>query len=157
MRHPDDVVDLVNEKMAALAEQERFEEAGVHRDRLASFERAAARTQRLTSLTRCPEVVAVRREDRTTAQGHRPSGRSMWSGTGGWRRPARSRPAWTPATTSSSSAGPPRPSSPSVGPIPAATAEESERILHWLELPGIRLVDIDGEWTCPVRGAAQST
>ena len=62
LRHPDDVVELVNDKMAALAEQERFEEAGVHRDRLASFVRAAARTQRLTSLTRCPEVVATRRE-----------------------------------------------------------------------------------------------
>ena len=44
---------------------------------------------------------------------------------------------------------------PSVGPIPAATAEESERILHWLELPGVRLVEIDGEWTCPVRGGAR--
>ena len=64
LRHPDDVVELVNEKMAALAEQERFEEAGVHRDRLASFVRAAARTQRLTSLTRCPEVVATRRDGR---------------------------------------------------------------------------------------------
>ena len=42
---------------------ERFEEAGVHRDRLAAFVRAAARTQRLTALTRCPEVVAARRED----------------------------------------------------------------------------------------------
>ena len=38
----------------------------------------------------------------------------------------------------------------------ASTAEESERILHWLELPGVRLVEIDGEWTCPVRGAARS-
>ena len=45
---------------------------------------------------------------------------------------------------------------PSVGPIPAATAEESERILHWLELPGVRLVEIDGEWTCPVRGGRAS-
>jgi DNA polymerase III subunit epsilon len=45
---------------------------------------------------------------------------------------------------------------PSVGPIPAATAEESERILRWLELPGVRLVEIEGEWTCPVRGAARS-
>ncbi len=49
--------------MAALAADERFEEAGVHRDRLAAFVRATARTQRLTALTRCPEIVAARRED----------------------------------------------------------------------------------------------
>ena len=63
LRRPDDVVELVNARMAALAAEERFEEAGVHRDRLAAFVRAAARTQRLTSLTRCAEVVAARRED----------------------------------------------------------------------------------------------
>ena len=40
-------------------------------------------------------------------------------------------------------------------PVPAATAEETERILRWLESPGIRLVDVDGEWTCPVGGATR--
>ena len=41
------------------------------------------------------------------------------------------------------------------GPVPAATAEETEQILRWLESPGIRLVDVDGEWTCPVAGATR--
>src|SRR6195952_425986 len=41
------------------------------------------------------------------------------------------------------------------GPTPAATAEESEQILRWLEQPGVRLVHVEGEWTCPVRGAAR--
>ena len=36
-----------------------------------------------------------------------------------------------------------------------ATAEETERILRWLESPGIRLVEVDGEWTCPVGGATR--
>ena len=44
---------------------------------------------------------------------------------------------------------------PTVGPIPAASAEESEQILRWLESPGVRLVDIVGEWTCPVAGAGR--
>src|SRR4029077_8314074 len=35
------------------------------------------------------------------------------------------------------------------GPAPAATAEETERILRWLEAPGLRLIEVDGEWTCP--------
>ena len=42
---------------------ERFEEAGVHRDRLSAFVRAASRTQRLGSLSSCAELVAARRED----------------------------------------------------------------------------------------------
>ena len=60
-RESTDIADRLT-LMAALADEERFEEAGVHRDRLASFVRAAARSQRLTSLTRCPEVVAALRE-----------------------------------------------------------------------------------------------
>ena len=63
LRRPDEVVEAINRRMAALADDERFEEAGVHRDRLAAFVRAAARTQRLTALSRCPEIVATRRED----------------------------------------------------------------------------------------------
>ena len=43
-----------------LADAERFEEAAVHRDRLAAFVRAAARLQRLVALTRCAELVAAR-------------------------------------------------------------------------------------------------
>ncbi len=41
------------------------------------------------------------------------------------------------------------------GPTPAATAEETEKVLRWLESPGVRLVDVDGEWTCPVAGATR--
>ncbi len=28
-------------------------------------------------------------------------------------------------------------------------------MLRWLESPGIRLVEVDGEWTCPVAGATR--
>ena len=63
LSNPDDVVDVIQERMARLARDERFEEAQVHRDRLSAFVRAAARTQRLSALTSCPEVVAARRED----------------------------------------------------------------------------------------------
>ena len=98
---PDDVVELITRRMATLADDERFEEAGVHRDRLAAFVRAVSRTQRLTALTRIPQLVAARREDD-------PRG---WSPLGGARRtprPAgggRGDPAGraTPTTTSPSS------------------------------------------------------
>ena len=43
---------------------------------------------------------------------------------------------------------------PGIGPTPAASAEESEKVLTWLEQPGVRLVHVDGEWACPVRSAS---
>jgi DNA polymerase-3 subunit epsilon len=43
---------------------------------------------------------------------------------------------------------------PGVGPLPCATAGETERVLRWLEQPGTRLVELEGgSWTCPARGA----
>lgn len=148
LRDPDDVVELVNAKMADLAESERFEEAGVHRDRLASFVRAAARSQRLTSLTRCPELVAALREEdgrwtvhvvrygRLAAAGVIPAGADALAYVDQLRAGAET-------------------VLPAIGPLPAATAEESERILRWLERSGVRLIDIEGEWTCPVAGAGR--
>lgn len=32
----------------------------------------------------------------------------------------------------------------------ATTVEESEKLLRWLESPGVRLVDVVGAWACPV-------
>jgi DNA polymerase-3 subunit epsilon len=134
--------------MTTLAERERFEEAGVHRDRLATFVRAAARTQRLSALTRCPEIVAARREDdgrwavhvvrhgRLAAAGVIPPGANAHQ--------------YVRELTASAETVSDAP-----GPVPAATAEESEKILRWLESPGVRLVDVDGAWVCPVGGAAR--
>ncbi len=41
------------------------------------------------------------------------------------------------------------------GPVPSATAEETERVLRWLEKPGVRLIDVQGEWACPLDGAGR--
>ncbi|MDP3894132.1 DEDD exonuclease domain-containing protein, partial [Nocardioides sp.] len=124
LRRPDQVVATINAKMTALADDERFEEAGVHRDRLAAFVRAASRTQRLSALTGCPEVVAARREDdgtwavhvvrhgRLAAAGKIPPGADAHQFVAGLR-----------AGAETVQAAP--------GPVPAATAEETERILRW--------------------------
>jgi DNA polymerase-3 subunit epsilon len=145
---PDAVVAQLTERMEALATQERFEEAGSFRDRLTGFLRGVARTQRVRALTRCPELVAARREDdgrwavhvvrhgRLAAAGVIPPGAHA----GQWVEELR-------ATAETVRPGP--------GPTPAATAEESEKILRWLESPGVRLVHIDGEWTCPIGGATK--
>lgn len=148
LRRPDVVVEQINHRMGALAEDERFEEAGVHRDRLAAFVRAAARTQRVGALSGCPEVVAARREDdgrwavhvvrfgRLAAAGVIPPGADAVAYVAQLRAGAE-----TVRTAP--------------GPTPAATVEETEKILSWLEQPGIRLVDVEGEWVCPVAGAVR--
>jgi DNA polymerase-3 subunit epsilon len=148
LRRPDDVVELISRRMATLAEGERFEEAGVHRDRLAAFVRAVSRTQRLTALTRIPHLVAARREDdgrwavhvvrhgRLAAAGVIPPGGE-----------AHQFVTELVASGETVLGGP--------GPVPAATAEETERILRWLESAGIRLIEVDGEWICPVGGATR--
>ncbi|MBM9461368.1 DEDD exonuclease domain-containing protein [Nocardioides sp. zg-536] len=147
-RRPDDVVEQIDARMRTLAEQERFEEAAQHRDRLAALVRATARTQRLSALTRCAEVVATRREDdgrwsvhvvrfgRLAGAGVIPSGADAVAYVEGLR-----------ASSETVLRTP--------GPTPAASAEESERVLRWLEKPGIRLVDVVGEWSCPVAGSAR--
>ncbi|MFD0821203.1 endonuclease, partial [Micromonospora zhanjiangensis] len=44
---------------------------------------------------------------------------------------------------------------PGHGPVPNASAEETERILSWLERPETRLVEISTPWSSPARGAAR--
>ncbi|MDX6375416.1 MAG: polymerase subunit epsilon [Nocardioidaceae bacterium] len=148
LRRPDEVVDAINRRMESLAADERFEEAGVHRDRLAAFVRAAARTQRLTALSGCPEIVATRREadgrwavhvvrhGRLAAAGVIPPGSDAHQYVAELR-------------LSAETVGD------APGPVPAASAEESEKVLRWLESDGIRLVDVEGEWVCPVAGATR--
>jgi DNA polymerase-3 subunit epsilon len=44
---------------------------------------------------------------------------------------------------------------PGPGPTPSATAEETERILAWLEHRETRLVEVSSGWASPIRGAAR--
>ncbi|MGZ4438519.1 MAG: DEDD exonuclease domain-containing protein [Nocardioidaceae bacterium] len=147
LSRPDTVVATVSRRMEALAADERFEDATSWRDRLAAFLRGVARTQRLRALTRCPEVVAARKEDghwavhvvrhgRLAAAGVIPPGADA----GLYVEQLR-------ASAETVAVGP--------GPTPSATAEESEKILRWLESEGVRLVHVEGEWTCPVGGATK--
>lgn len=142
------VVDHVTERMAGYAAQERYEEATTHRDRLAALVRSASRTQRLVALTRCPELVAafrqtdgrwavhVVRHGRLAAAGLIPRGHDAHAFVAELRSEAETVRA-------------------APGPVPAASAEETEAVLSWLEQTGVRLVDVDGEWACPVDGAAR--
>jgi DNA polymerase-3 subunit epsilon len=143
---PARVTEAIRERMDRLAATERFEEATAHRNRMTAFLRAAARSQRLRSITSCPEVVAARRSDAGVWEVHVVRyGRLAAAGVIPAAANARD---WVAALRSSAETIMPGP-----GPTPAASAEESERLLRWLEQPGVRLVHIDGVWSCPIGGA----
>ncbi len=141
------LVDALCERMRALARQERFEDAGALRDRLGHLVRGAARAQRLAPLA-APAP-------RSSPPGAPTPAGGSWSAsaTAGWPGPA-----WPPAAPTRWSMSrvcgrPPRRCRRPAGPAPAAYPEETELVLRWLESPGVRIVDLDGEWTCPVGGA----
>ncbi len=143
---PAQVVAVVSQRISALADDERYEDAALHRDRLGAFVRAAARWQRLVALTGVEELVAARptadlgwelavvRRGRLVAAGTVPRG-------------ARPGP-YVDALVATAEAVTPGP-----GPLPAATAEEVECVLRWLELGGTRLVRLQGVYSSPAQGA----
>jgi DNA polymerase-3 subunit epsilon len=140
------VVDAVEQRMVALATEERFEEAGRWRDRLGAYLRVAARTQRLSMLAACAEVVAAVRCD-----------------DGGWEMVAVRHGRLVGTTVAPRGAAPlpfvdamlatAEPVPAGCGPTPAASAEEMECILRWLGRPGVRLVRVDGVFACHVDSA----
>ncbi|HVF05402.1 MAG TPA: DEDD exonuclease domain-containing protein [Frankiaceae bacterium] len=140
------VVDALRRRMDVLTEHERYEDAALHRDRLAAFVRAAERTQRLSSMSQVPHLVAARP-----------------SGDGGWEilviRHGR-----MAAAGASTPGADPRPViealvltaeevPPGPGPTPRASSEEMTVLLRWLAEPGTRLVELDGTWCSPAFGA----
>jgi DNA polymerase-3 subunit epsilon len=143
-----EVVAALLARAVALGAGQRFEEAGVARDRLLAFLRAAGRAQRLEPLATTPELVAARRTD-----------------AGGWEL-VLVRHGRLAGTAVSPPGADPRPvvaalqatgehvPLPAAAPMPAALPEETEKVLAWLEQPGVRLVELDGRWSTPLHGAA---
>jgi DNA polymerase-3 subunit epsilon len=148
------VVRRLLARIEALAGAQRFESAVAVRGRLVAFLRTAVRMQRLAALTTLPEVVAARpapvggwelaviRYGRLAAAGVSPPG--------GHPRPTLD---LLLATAETVRGGP--------GPTPAASPEETERILAWLERQDTRLVSVGtgtaGEtgWAHPAAGAGR--
>ena len=142
------VVARLEQRIARLAAAGRYEDAAAQRDRLSVLVRAVARLQRLSALTALPELVAARpsadlgwelavvRHGRLAAAGTVPRGAH-------------------PAPYVDALLATAETVLPSAGPLPAATAEEVECVLRWLELPGSRLVRLEGSWSSPAFGAGR--
>ena len=141
------VMARLRERMATLSEQERFEDARTVRDRTLSLVRGAARAQRMDPLARTAELVAARRHplaggwEIVVVRHGRLAGSSISP------RGADPMPYVEAARATAEVVLAPD------APASAATPEETDKILRWLEQPGVRIVDIVGQWTCPVGGA----
>ncbi|MBE7323289.1 DEDD exonuclease domain-containing protein [Nocardioides sp. Y6] len=144
---PGPVVDRARSVMDEYARAERFEEASRRRDLLATFLRSVARSQSLSALAACREIVAARREERGWTVHVVRHGRLVAAGV---------IPAGADAhrfvdqlVAGAETVVPP------IGPAACASGEESALVLRWLETPGTRLVRVDGTWSSPAAGAGR--
>jgi DNA polymerase-3 subunit epsilon len=148
MGDPGTVVEALLRRIGVLSSAQRYEEAAVIRRRLAALLRATVRMQRLAALTGIAELIAARP---ATAGGWELAvvrhGRLAAAGVSPPRIHPRATIDVLLATAETVSGGP--------GPVPSATAEETERILAWLERSETRLVRVSAGWQSPVRGAAR--
>jgi DNA polymerase-3 subunit epsilon len=144
------MVQTLLARMHRLGAAGRYEDAARVRERLACLLRACVRTQRLVSLTRLAQVV-----------GARPDSRGGWElavirhgrlVAAGWTDPQTHPRAAIAALLAAA-----EPVRPGPGPTPCASAEETERVLAWLERPDTRLVECSDDWVYPARGAARFT
>ena len=138
------VLDRVSSRMMRLVGEERFEEAASLRHRLDTYSSTVLRLERVRSLARCPQIVAA-------AHGNVPGawqihvirhGRLAAAGV--------SRPGEVPqAVARDLVVAAETVVAPDSG-LPACSIEEAERVAAWLEEPGLRIMEIDGEWAWPV-------
>jgi DNA polymerase-3 subunit epsilon len=145
---PGPVVDRLLARISALAAATRYEDAARVRFRLAALLRMAMRVQRLSALTSIAELVAARRNPvggwELSVVRH---GRLVAAGT--------SAPQVHPRTTLDVLLATAETVHPGPGPTPCASAEETERVLAWLERPDVRLVETSAGWAYPIGGAAR--
>lgn len=136
------LVEPLTAKLAKLSQQQRFEQAAVVRDRIATVVRACARMQRVRSVSSIAELVAARPD-----------------GAGGWQITVVRHGRLAAAGVSECGVSPYAVIDALVATADAVDhdqpvlAEETECILRWLEEPGTRLVRASSPWLLPARGA----
>src|SRR5690606_34249804 len=146
---PGVVVDNLRARLDRLADAGRYEEAATLRGRLATSLRDSMRLRRRVSVNQIEELCAARpagggwelavvRHGRLAAAGYAPP-----------RVHPRPVLEAVRATAETVLPGP--------GPLGGATAEETDRIIDWLERPDTRLVETTAGWAVPVQGAARFT
>lgn len=147
------VVRAHGARLAPLAAQQRFEEAEEVRRRLQAFLDSSRRHHRIESVARCPQIVAARRTVDTFAPPGA-AGRPGWEihvvRHGRLAGAARTRPGESTVRVAEDAvllaeSVPPPPDG-----AAAAFPEEVEQVARWLEQPGVRLIEVRGEWIWPL-------
>ena len=141
-----ELFDLLGRRMSALSDDGRYEEAATARDRLGVLGLGCDRAQRSGALAQVPHLVAAKR-----------------SPTGGWEvlcvrygrlaAATRSPPGLDPMPSIRACIATAEVVAPAPAPASAALPEETDMLVRWLEGPGVRLVELDGTWSCPINGA----
>jgi len=145
---PGPVVRALLVRIHTLAAAQRYEAAATARRRLAAVLRACIMAQRRSALTGIAELVAARRgPDGGWELAVVRHGRLAGAGYAAPPAPPREVLAAIRASAETVVGGP--------GPVPCATAEETDRILDWLERTDTRLVDMSAGWASPLGGAAR--
>jgi len=124
-----------------LSEQQRFEEAADTTQRLDAYRAAVRRWHRLVGLGRCPQIVAARLQD--DAWHIHVIRHGVLAGA------AVALPGTSPRRLAEETVKLAATVLPGPHGLPAGTVEEAERIADWLETPGTRLIEIDGDWSWP--------
>jgi DNA polymerase-3 subunit epsilon len=132
----------VRDRLSRLVSQERFEEAATIRRRLETLTRTGRRFHRVRSLAACPEIVAARKEEDNWEIHVIRYGRLAAAGRAGPRDVPQA-VARAVRDTAETVLPPPLP-------LPAGGIEETERIADWLERPGVRIIEITGDWMWPL-------
>jgi DNA polymerase-3 subunit epsilon len=135
-------VSGVQERLARLVEQQRYEEAATIRRRLETLARTGARFHRVRSLASCPEIVAAHKEGVNWDIHVIRYGRLAAAGV--------ATPHEVPQAVARAVQATAETVLPPPGSLPAAGIEEAEQIAGWLERPGVRLIEITGDWMWPL-------
>jgi DNA polymerase-3 subunit epsilon len=135
-------VNGVQVRLARLVDQQRYEEAATIRRRLETLTRTGWRFHRVRSLAACPEIVAARKVGPDWEIHVIRYGRLAAAGLATPRDVPQQVARAVRSTAETVLAPPP--------PLPAAEIEETEQIANWLEQPGVRLIDITGDWMWPL-------
>lgn len=137
------IIAAVEDKMAKLSAEERFEEAGLWRDRLLATLRAITRTHRLNSLNSRDQLIGARPIDEAWEVHIVRRGRLSVSGI---MRDHPNPQEWLRLLIASAQSE----ADPGRGGLIASTAE-TEAIARWFEREDVRI--IDGAWSFPLSGA----
>ena len=140
-------VARVGQRIGQLSAQQRYEQADVLTARLRSYVATTQRFHRLVGFSRCRQIVAAQWVPGPSAN---PGWQIHVIRYGRLAAAATAAPGQDPMATADQAIRLAESVLPSPHGLPSCSVEEAERIAAWLERPGVRLMDIDGEWSMPL-------